>query len=308
MNVILDAASPSGPDPVRDGDQRTFMQDVIEASREVPILVDFWATWCGPCKTLTPAIERVVRAAGGRVRLVKIDIDQNRQLVAQLTQLGLPLQSVPTVAAFWQGQIADIFQGALPESEIKKFVENLLKVAGGQMPSAELLAEAKALLEQGDAQGALELFAGLAQQEPENPEALAGLARALLALGEEDQALEVLAAAAPKIAGHAEITAVRSQIELAQAGREAQAGLAGFEARLAADPSDHEAAIELSIALNAMDERARAAETLLASIKLDRAWNEEAARMQLLKFFEAWGMTDPATLKARRALSGLLFR
>jgi len=308
MNVILDAASPSGPDPVRDGDQRTFMQDVIEASREVPILVDFWATWCGPCKTLTPAIERVVRAAGGRVRLVKIDIDQNRQLVAQLTQLGLPLQSVPTVAAFWQGQIADIFQGALPESEIKNFIENLLKVAGGQMPSAELLAEAKALLEQGDVQGALELFAGLAQQEPENAEALAGLARALLALGEEDQALEVLASAAPKIAGHADITAVRSQIELAQAGREAQAGLAGFEARLAADPSDHEAAIELSIALNAMDERARAAEILLASIKLDRAWNEEAARMQLLKFFEAWGMTDPATLKARRALSGLLFR
>lgn len=308
MNVIFDAASPPGPDPVRDGDQRTFMQDVIEASREVPVLVDFWATWCGPCKTLTPAIEKVVRAAGGRVKLVKIDIDKNRQLVAQLTQLGLPLQSVPTVAAFWQGQIADLFQGALPESEIKKFVENLLKVAGGQMPSAELLAEAKALLEQGDAQGALELFAGLAQQEPENAEALAGLARALLALGEEDQALEVLASANPKIAGHAEITAVRSQIELAQAGREAQAGLSGFEARLAADPADHEAAIELSIALNAMEERTRAAETLLASIKLDRAWNEEAARKQLLKFFEAWGMTDPATLKARRALSGLLFK
>ncbi len=308
MNVIFDAASPPGPDPVRDGDQRTFMQDVIEASREVPVLVDFWATWCGPCKTLTPAIEKVVRAAGGRVKLVKIDIDKNRQLVAQLTQLGLPLQSVPTVAAFWQGQIADLFQGALPESEIKKFVENLLKVAGGQMPSAELLTEAKALLEQGDAQGALELFAGLAQQEPENPEALAGLARALLALGEEDQALEVLASANPKIAGHAEITAVRSQIELAQAGREAQAGLSGFEARLAADPADHEAAIELSIALNAMEERTRAAETLLASIKLDRAWNEEAARKQLLKFFEAWGMTDPATLKARRALSGLLFK
>ncbi len=308
MNVIFDAASPPGPDPVRDGDQRTFMQDVIEASREVPVLVDFWATWCGPCKTLTPAIEKVVRAAGGRVKLVKIDIDKNRQLVAQLTQLGLPLQSVPTVAAFWQGQIADLFQGALPESEIKKFVENLLKVAGGQMPSAELLTEAKALLEQGDAQGALELFAGLAQQEPENPEALAGLARALLALGEEDQALEVLASANPKIAGHAEITAVRSQIELAQAGRQAQAGLSGFEARLAADPADHEAAIELSIALNAMEERTRAAETLLASIKLDRAWNEEAARKQLLKFFEAWGMTDPATLKARRALSGLLFK
>jgi putative thioredoxin len=308
MNVIFDAASPPGPDPVRDGDQRTFMQDVIEASREVPILVDFWATWCGPCKTLTPAIEKVVRAAGGRVRLVKIDIDKNRQLVAQLTQLGLPLQSVPTVAAFWQGQIADLFQGALPESEIKKFVENLLKVAGGQMPSADLLTEGRELLEQGDAQGALEVFAALTQQEPENPDALAGLARALLALDEEDQALQVLTSASPKIAGHPEIAAVRAQIELAQAGREAQAGLAGFEARLAADPDDHEARIELAIALNAMDERPRAAEALLEAIKRDRAWNDEAARKQLLKFFEAWGMTDPATLKARRALSGLLFK
>lgn len=308
MNVIFDAASPAGPDPVRDGDQKTFMKDVIEASREVPILVDFWATWCGPCKTLTPAIEKVVRAAGGRVRLVKIDIDKNRQLVAQLTQLGLPLQSVPTVAAFWQGQIADLFQGALPESEIRKFVENLLKVAGGQLPSAELLEEAKTLLAEGDAQGALELFAGLAQHEPENPDALAGLARSLLALEQEEQALQVLASAPAKIAGHAEISAVRSQIELARAGREAQAGLAGFQARLEADPDDHAARIELAVALNAMEKRAEAAEQLLIAIKRDRAWNEEAARKQLLQFFDAWGLTDPATLKARRGLSALLFR
>lgn len=308
MDVILDPAAPAGPDPVRDGDQKTFMQDVIAGSREVPILVDFWATWCGPCKTLTPALERVVRAAGGRVRLVKIDIDKNKQLVAQLAQLGLPMQSVPTVAAFWQGQIADLFQGALPESEIKKFVENLLKLAGGQMPSADFLAEAKQLLEEGDAQGALELYAGLAQQEPENAEALAGLARTLLALDQEDQAWGVVESAPPKVAGHAEMVALRAQIELARAGREAQSGLASFEARLAADPNDHDARIELAVALNAMDKRAEAAEALLEAIKRDRAWNDEAARKQLLRFFDAWGLTDPATLKARRGLSALLFR
>ncbi|MEI6162076.1 MAG: thioredoxin domain-containing protein, partial [Roseococcus sp.] len=191
MEVIIDPnkPNPGGADPVMDSDQRTFMKDVVEASREVPILVDFWATWCGPCKTLTPTLEKVVRAAGGRVRLVKIDIDQNRQLVQQLTQLGLPLQSVPTVAAFWQGQIADLFQGALPETEVKKFVESLLKLAGGQMPAADLLAEAKLAAEEGDHQGALQIFGALVQQEPENAEAFAGIARALMALGEEEQAL-----------------------------------------------------------------------------------------------------------------------
>src|ERR1700756_2093789 len=141
-----------------DGDQKTFMQDVVEASRSLPVLVDFWATWCGPCKQLTPTLEKVVRSAGGRLKLVKIDIDKNRSLVAQLAQLGLPLQSVPTVAAFWQGQIADLFQGALPESDVKRFAESLLKLAGGQMPSADLLTEAKALLEEGDAEQAGQVF------------------------------------------------------------------------------------------------------------------------------------------------------
>jgi putative thioredoxin len=310
MEVILDPNNPSpgGADPVMDGDQRTFMKDVVEASRQVPVLVDFWATWCGPCKTLTPVLEKVVRAAGGRVKLVKIDIDKNRQLVQQLTQMQLPLQSVPTVVAFWQGQIADLFQGALPESELKKFVENLLKAAGGQMPSAELLAEAKELLEQGDATGALEIYAALGQQEPDNAEALAGLARCLIALEEEDQAKEMLDSLSDKLKEHPEIASVRAQIELAEAGRAAQSQLGAFEQRLAADPDDHEARIELAIALNSMDKRMEAAEALLEAIKRDRAWNEEAARKQLLKFFEAWGFTDPVTLKARRGLSALLFR
>src|ERR1700722_7165619 len=152
------AASARPEDMIVEGDQSTFMKEVVEASRAIPVLVDFWATWCGPCKTLTPMLEKVVRAAGGRVKLVKIDIDKNRNLVQQLVQLGLPLQSVPTVAAFWQGQVADLFQGALPESDVKRFVETLLKAAGGAMPATDLLAEAKAAPEAGRAQDAEELF------------------------------------------------------------------------------------------------------------------------------------------------------
>ncbi len=298
----------SGPDPVQDGDQKTFMQDVIEASRQVPILVDFWATWCGPCKQLTPALEKVVRGAGGRVRLVKIDIDKNQALVRQLTQMGLPLQSVPTVVAFWQGQIADLFQGALPESGVKKFVEGLLKIAGGQMPTADLLAEAKAAAEQGDHQAALQIFGALAQQEPENAEAFAGVARSLMALGQEEQAQQVLANLPPKLKDHAEIASVRSALELAAEGRKAREKFGEFEARLAADPNDHAARIDLAVALNAAGDRPAAAEALLEAIRRDRAWNDEAARKQLLKFFEAWGFDDPATQAARRRLSSLLFR
>jgi putative thioredoxin len=316
MDVIFDpnrpgpaaGAAAGGADPIKDGDQKSFMQDVVEASREVPVLVDFWATWCGPCKTLTPTLEKVVRAAGGRVKLVKIDIDKNRALVQQLTQLGLPLQSVPTVAAFWQGQIADLFQGALPEGEVKKFIEGLLKVAGGQMPTADLLAEAKLAVEEGDHQAALQIFGELVQQEPENAEAFAGIARALMALGEEEQALQVIVSVPPKIANHAEIASVRSALELAAGGREARAKLAEFEQRLAADPNDHAARIDLAVALNANEDRAGAVDALLDAIKRDRAWNEEAARKQLLKFFEAWGFDDPATLAGRRKLSSLLFR
>ena len=158
-------------DMIVDGTQQTFMRDVIEASRTVPVLVDFWATWCGPCKALTPTLEKVTRAAGGRVKLVKIDIDANRGLVQQLAQAGLPMQSVPTVAAFWQGQPIDVFQGALPESEVKRFVEALLKLAGGAMPAADLLAEAKASFEAGAFEDAGAAYSALLQEDPASPDA-----------------------------------------------------------------------------------------------------------------------------------------
>jgi putative thioredoxin len=306
-------APPQAPNPasagamIIDGDQRTFMEDVIDASRTLPVLVDFWAPWCGPCKTLTPALERVVTAAAGRLKLVKIDVDRNAALIQQLTQLGLPLKSVPTVAAFWQGQIADLFQGALPETDIKRFAEALLKLAGGAMPAADMVEQGKAALDAGQPLVAADLFSEALQTEPESPEAWGGLIRALIAAGDEPQAEDALAQVPPAIASHAQITGARAALALAAEGREAAAQLGGFEQRLAANADDHEARYELATALNAQGRHEDAAAALLDILRRDRTWNNEAARLQLLRFFEAWGFDDPAAMSARRKLSTLLF-
>src|SRR3984957_10144613 len=221
--------------------------------------------------------------------------------------MGLPMQSVPTVVAFWQGQVADTFSGALPESEIKRFTEALLKLAGSSAPGADLVAEGKALLEQGQAESAAQLFAAAVQQDREKPEAWGGLARALIAMGDEAQAAEVLAEVPASFAEHAEITGAKSALDLVTEGRKAQAARAGLETRLAANPEDLEARYELATALNASGAREEAADALLDIVRRNRAWNDDAARLQLLKFFEAWGFEDAATMAARRKLSSVLF-
>lgn len=293
---------------IKDGTQATFMQDVLEASRSVPVLVDFWAEWCGPCKQLAPTLEKIVKAANGRVRLVKIDIEANRSLAAQLAQVGLPLQSIPLVAAFWQGQILDLFQGALPESEIKKFVENLLKSSGGgTLPATERLNEADTALEAGQPDAAAELYSSVIGEEPENPKAWGGLIRAMLALDDEDAATAALADVPAKIAQSPEVAGARAALELKKEGRAAAEAMEGIQARLDANPDDFEARCELATALNAAGRREDAANELLHVIRADREWKDGAARQQLLRFFEAWGNADPATLVARRRLSSILF-
>ena len=295
-------------DLIKDGTQDSFINDVIEASRSVPVLVDFWAPWCGPCKQLAPVLEKVVRAAKGKVRLVKVDIEANRALAAQLAQVGLPLQSIPLVAAFWKGQILDVFQGALPESGVKKFVETVLKASGGgTLPATERLQEADTALETGRPDVAAELYSSVIGEEEENPRAWGGLVRAMLALDDEESAAAALADVPEKITNAPDVAGARAALELKREGRQAAEAMEGIQARLAANPEDFEARCELATALNAAGRREEAAAELLHVIRADRGWKEGAARQQLLRFFEAWGHDDPDTLAARRRLSSLLF-
>lgn len=296
----MDEKAVPAKDLVKDSTEATFMQDVIEASREVPVIVDFWATWCGPCRTLGPALEAAVLAAKGKVRMVKVDVDQNQMIAQQLR-----IQSIPTVYAFWQGQPVDGFQGAIPASEIKKFIDKLSDLVGdGGL--AEALEAADQMLAEGAVTDAAETFAAILGEEPENPGAYAGLMRCHLALGQLDQADAMLAAVPAAIAKAKEIEAVRAQLELAR-----QAANAGPEqelrAAVEADPADRQARFDLALALHAAGKVEEAVDTLLDLFKLDREWNEGAAKAQLITIFEAMKPTDPVVLKGRRRLSSMIF-
>jgi putative thioredoxin len=298
MSLIGETASTPPPaDLIKDGSDANFVADVIEASNTQPVIVDFWATWCGPCKQLTPALEKAVLAARGKVKLVKIDIDKNPVIAGQLR-----VQSVPTVYAFEGGKPVDGFQGAVPESQLKAFID---KLTAGAPPSEieELLAMAKESLSVGDMGGAAQGFAQALQLEPGNLTAIGGLARCYLAGGDMERAGEV-AAMAPPGAKNADLESVRAALALAAA---APSDTAGAEKRLAANADDHEARLEIAKALAAKGKLEEAADHLLTIIERDREWNDGAARAQLLTVFEAAGLTSEITKSGRRRLSSILF-
>ncbi len=288
-------------DAVTDTTTASFTADVIQESRQRPVLVDFWAPWCGPCKQLQPVLEKVVRESDGKVKLVKMNIDEHPAIAGQLG-----IQSIPAVIAFRDGQPVDGFMGAVPESQIRDFIARLGGGNGADQAIEDALAAAAELRAEGDLHGAAQIYAEILQQVPDNVPAIGALADALFEAGNVEQAQEVLARAPAEAQEAPELAAVRAKIELA----EEVAALGDpdeLERRLAADPDDHDARFDLALIQNARGERVDAADGLLSIMRADRSWRDDGARQQLLKFFEAWGMTDEATLAARRKLSSLLF-
>ena len=286
---------------IKNGTTASFMADVIEASRDAAVVVDFWAPWCGPCKQLGPMLEKSVRDARGKVRMVKINVDENQELAAQMR-----IQSIPAVYAFKDGRPVDAFVGAVPESQIKQFIQKLGGPAGPS-PVEEAMAMAKEALQNGDHDSAGGIFSQVLQREAENIEALAGLARVLIAKDDHGNARQLLSRVPTEHLGHSEIAAAHSALEVAEQAKKAMGEAGKYHDRLAADANDHEARFELATALFGAGQREEGIDELLTLYQKDRAWNDEAARKQLVKFFEVMGPTDPLTLSSRRRLSSLMF-
>ncbi len=292
-------AGGANADLIKDSTTKDFMRDVIEASREVPVLVDFWAPWCGLCKQLTPILERTVRAAKGAVRLVKLNIDDHPQIPGQMG-----VQSIPAVFAFQDGKPVDGFMGALPESRVADFIARLIGDSAGDI-AADLEA-AEAALAAGDLNTAAQTFGEVLQKDRENAQSLAGLAKCYIKTGDLARAEQTLALVPPAKADSAPVASARAALELARKAP-STGDIEGLRAKLAANPQDAQSRFDLALALNAKGDRNGALEELLALVAKNRSWDDDAARKQLLQLFDAWGVSDPATIAGRQRLSSLLF-